>query len=64
MKTRPFKPTGCESRPICYLKGVNGLTVPEKKVLILVLSLLAIGGLVKVYRAAHPPATVSQPAKS
>jgi hypothetical protein len=43
---------------------VNGLTTQEKKVLILVLCLLALGEAVNVYRTAHPPANVSQPAKS
>jgi hypothetical protein len=43
---------------------VKGLTAQEKRVLILVLCLLALGGIVKVCRAAHPPASVSQPVKS
>jgi hypothetical protein len=43
---------------------VNWLTVQEKRVLILVLGLLALGELVKVYRAAHPPAEISRPATS
>jgi hypothetical protein len=42
---------------------VNGLTGQEKKVLILILCLLAVGGLVKLYRAAHPPAAAGQPFK-
>ena len=47
---------------ICYLEDVKGLTAQEKRVLILILCLLAIGGLVKIYRAAHPPVAASQPA--
>jgi hypothetical protein len=47
-----------------YVHAVNCLTSQEIRVLVLVLSLLAVGGLVKVYRAAHPPVTVNLPAKS
>jgi hypothetical protein len=43
---------------------VNCLTAQEKWVLIVVVCLLTIGGLVKVYRAAHPPVMASQQAKS
>jgi hypothetical protein len=43
---------------------VNCLTSQERLVLVLVLSLLAVGGLVKVYRAAHPPVNVSLPVNS
>jgi len=47
-----------------YVSPVNCLTSQEKRVVIIILSLLAIGGMVKVYRAAHPPVTLNQPAKS
>jgi hypothetical protein len=43
---------------------VNCLTSQERKVLIIVMMLLAIGEFVKVYRAGHPPAAVIQQAPS
>jgi len=55
---------GCQTGRIGYIDSVNWLTVQEKRVLILVLGLLALGELVKIYRASHPPTEVSQPATS
>ena len=42
---------------------MNWLTKQEQLVLITVVGLLLTGWAVKVYRAAHPPAAVVQPAK-
>jgi len=39
---------------------VNCLTAQERKVLMIVIILLAIGELVKVYRTGHPPAATIQ----
>ena len=43
-----------------YNDDVNCLTAQERKVLIIVMMLLAIGELVKMYRASHPPAVSIQ----
>jgi hypothetical protein len=42
---------------------VKGLTKQEQLVLCIVLGLLLTGWAVKAYRAAHPPQSVTQPAK-
>ena len=42
---------------------MNWLTPAERKVLVLILSLLFVGWGVKVYRAAHPPAAAVQTVK-
>jgi len=42
---------------------VNRLTKQEQLVLCLVLLLLLTGWAVKTWRAAHPPAAASEPAK-
>jgi len=42
---------------------MNWLTKQEQMVLCIVIGLLMTGLLVKFYRAAHPPATISQSAK-
>ena len=54
----------CQTGGMGYIAVVNWLTVQEKRVLILVLGLLALGELVKIYRAAHPPTEVSRPGTS
>ena len=43
-----------------YHEKVNCLTAQERKVLIIVMLLLAMGELVKVYRASHPSAVSIQ----
>lgn len=43
-----------------YIAGVNILTRQEQLVLCAVLGLLLVGWAVKTYRAAHPPAELSQ----
>ena len=42
---------------------VNRLTKQEQLVLCVVVGLLLLGWAVKTYRAAHPPALVSEPVK-
>jgi len=45
-----------------YNGGVNCLTAQERKVLIIVMLLLAMGEFVKVYRATHPaPSSIQKP---
>ena len=57
---RKAKAGSCGNAAIHYNKNVNCLTSQERKVLIIVMLLLAIGELVKVYRAGHPPVTTIQ----
>jgi len=54
------KSGGCGTDQKNYTEEVNCLTAQERKVLIIVMLLLAIGELVKVYRASHPPAVSIQ----
>ena len=52
-----------EMEPDGYISRMNWLTPAERKVLVLILSLLFVGWGVKVYRAAHPPPSAVQPVK-
>jgi hypothetical protein len=45
----------CTIAPIHYIETVNCLTSQERKVLIIVVILLTVGGFVKYWRAAHSP---------
>ena len=57
-------PGVAERSQTTYSNDVSCLTAQERKVLIIVMLLLAIGELVKVYRVAHPPVTTAHPAST
>ncbi|MEO6034677.1 MAG: hypothetical protein ABIQ35_05440 [Verrucomicrobiota bacterium] len=47
-----------------YVLGTNWLTKQERWVIGAVIGLLLVGGAVKLYRTAHPPAVVSESVKN